>query len=92
MRKEERILYACKDPSKVADHETLNTCERNPCCSSVHRMLDNRVLLKINFAISIFIFVNKYTKKRQQCISLKYKNFFKRYCKKYTNIVKNIQI
>lgn len=43
MRKEERILCACKDPSKVADHETLNTCERNPCCSSVHRMLDNRV-------------------------------------------------
>lgn len=30
----------------MVDHETPNTYERNPCCNSVHRMLDNRVLLE----------------------------------------------
>lgn len=43
-RREGRILCACRDPSVVAGRETPNTCGRNPCCSPVHRMLDNRVL------------------------------------------------
>lgn len=44
-KREGRILDACRDPSGVAGRGTLNTCERNPYCSSVHRTPDSQVLL-----------------------------------------------
>lgn len=45
VRREGRILDACRDPSAAVARGTLSTCERNPRCSSVLRMLDRRVLL-----------------------------------------------
>lgn len=50
---EERILYACRDLSVVVDREMLNTCERNPCCSSVRRMPDIQVLLRDSHIVNI---------------------------------------
>lgn len=41
-KKEARNLCVCTGQPAEEGHEMLYTCERNPCCNSVHRTLDIR--------------------------------------------------